>query len=100
MPLTDDFISTWEHIIEEVNKTDVPLECIKKMVIKLRGKKQKTLNLDLFRRQGLDTETIEAIVNKAFTELNDDIRDVEFVVDVHVVAQLVQPETDRILNGL
>jgi len=100
MPLTDDFLSTWEHIIEEVNKTDVPLECIKKMVIKLRGKKQKTLNLDQFRRQGLDTETIESIVNKAFTELNDDIRDVEFVVDVHVVAQLVQPETDRLLNGL
>lgn len=100
MPLTDDFLSTWEHIIEEVNKTDVPLECIKKMVIKLRGKKQKTLNLDQFRRQGLDTETIESIVNKAFTELNDEIRDVEFVVDVHVVAQLVQPETDRLLNGL
>jgi hypothetical protein len=100
MPLTDDFLSTWEHIIEEVNKTDVPLECIKKMVIKLRGKKQKTLNLDQFRRQGLDTETIESIVNKAFTELNDDIRDVEFVVDVHVVAQLIQPETDRLLNGL
>jgi hypothetical protein len=100
MPLNDDFIAQWEHIIEEVNKTDVPLECIKKMVIKLYGKKQRTINLELLRKQGLDSEQLELLVNKAFTEYNDQIRDVEFVVDVHAVAQLVQPETDRLLNGL
>lgn len=100
MPLNEDFIAQWEHIIEEVNKTDVPLECIKKMVIKLYGKKQKTINLEMLRRQGLDSEQLELLVNKTFTEYNDQIRDVEFVVDVHAVAQLVQPETDRLLNGL
>jgi hypothetical protein len=100
MPLNDDFIAQWEHIIEEVNKTDVPLECIKKMVIKLYGKKQRTINLELLRKQGLDSEQLELLVNKTFTEYNDQIRDVEFVVDVHAVAQLVQPETDRLLNGL
>jgi hypothetical protein len=100
MPLNESFIAMWEHIIAEVNKTDVPLECIKKMVIKLYGKKQRTLNLDVLRKQGLDNEQLEAIVNKTFNELNDEIRDVEFVVDVNVVAQMVQPETDRLLNGL
>jgi hypothetical protein len=100
MPLNENFIAMWEHIIEEVNKTDVPLECIKKMVIKLHGKKQRTLNLDVLRKQGLDNDQLEAVVNKTFHELNDEIRDVEFVVDVNAVAQLVQPETDRLLNGL
>ena len=29
--LNDDFLSQWEHIVAGVNKTDVPLECIKKV---------------------------------------------------------------------
>ena len=42
MQHNDDFISQWELILADVNKTDVPLECIKKVVIKLVGGKQKT----------------------------------------------------------
>jgi hypothetical protein len=45
MQLNDDFLTQWEHIIADVNKTDVPLECIKKVVIKLAGSKQKTINV-------------------------------------------------------
>ncbi len=41
MQLNDDFLDQWEHIIATVNKTDVPLECIKKVVIKLKGGKTK-----------------------------------------------------------
>jgi hypothetical protein len=36
MQLNDDFLDQWEHIIAGVNKTDVPLECIKKVVVKLK----------------------------------------------------------------
>jgi hypothetical protein len=53
MQLNDDFLTQWEHIIADVNKTDVPLECIKKVVIKLAGSRQKTINLHSLLRQGL-----------------------------------------------
>ena len=43
MPFSDEFIQQWEHIIEQVNKTEVPLECIKKVVIKLGDRRQKTI---------------------------------------------------------
>ena len=33
--LYDDPLDQWELIINEVNKTDVPLECIKKILLKL-----------------------------------------------------------------
>ena len=96
----DDFISQWELILADVNKTDVPLECIKKVVIKLAGGKQKTINVHTLLKQGLDLEAVETMLTRYFTENDHQIRDVDFVVDVTAVANLVQPETDKLLGKL
>lgn len=96
----EDILDQWEVIISEVNKTDVPLECIKKIVIKLAGKKQRTINLHTLLKQGLHIEDIEALVSRTFSELDSEIVDVDFVVDIKSVAALVQPETDKILSKL
>ena len=100
MPFSDEFIQQWEHIIEEVNKTEVPLECIKKVVIRLNDRKQKTINLSTLRRQGLDLEEVEIVLTRTLTELGDTVRDIDFVVDVTEVAKLVQPETDKLLKDI
>lgn len=100
MPFSDEFIQQWEHIIEQVNKTEVPLECIKKVVIKLGDRRQKTINLAALRRQGLDLEEVETVLTRTLTELGDTVRDIDFVVDVTEVAKLVQPETDKLLKDL
>jgi hypothetical protein len=96
----DDFLTKWEHIIDDVSKTDVPLECLKKIVIKLNGGKQRTINLHTLLRQGLALEEIEHLVNRTFGELDSEIKDVDFVVDIKAVAELVQPETDKLLGKL
>ena len=100
MQPNDDFITQWEHIIEGVNKTDVPLECIKKVVIKLAGSRQKTINLHSLLRQGLQLEEIETMLTRYFQEHDHEIRDVDFVVYISAVANLVQPETDKLLGKL
>ena len=100
MPFSDEFIQQWEHIIEEVNKTEVPLECIKKVVIRLDDRKQKTINLATLRKQGLDLDELEVVLTRTLTELGDSVRDIDFVVDVNQVAKLVQPETDKLLKDL
>jgi hypothetical protein len=100
MQPNDDLITQWEHIIADVNKTDVPLECIKKVVIKLAGGRQKTINLHSLLRQGLQLEEIETMLTRYFQEHDHEIRDVDFVVDISAVANLVQPETDKLLGKL
>ena len=100
MPFSDEFIQQWEHIIEQVNKTEVPLECIKKVIIRLDDRKQKTINLATLRRQGLEPEELETVLTRTLTELGDTVRDIDFVVDVTEVAKLVQPETDKLLKDL
>ena len=100
MQYNDDFLAKWEHIVNDVSKTDVPLECIKKIVIKFKHGRQRTVNLVALQRQGLDLEEVEAVLNRTFHEEHDNIRDVDFVVDINAVAELVQPETDKLLGKL
>jgi hypothetical protein len=100
MQFSDEFLERWEHIIDDVDITDVPLECIKKVVIKLQGKRQRSINLSMLRRQGLDFEEIETIMTRTLTELGDAVRDVDFILDVGAIATIVQPETDKLLKDL
>jgi hypothetical protein len=100
MHLNDDNLKKWEHIIAEVNKTDVPLECLKKVIIKITGGRQKTINLHTLRKQGLEFEEIENMLARTLNDLGDEIRDVDFVVDIVAVAAMVQPETDKLLQKL
>jgi hypothetical protein len=100
MQFSDEFLDKWEHIIEEVNKTEIPLECIKKVVIRLHGKKQRTINLATLKKQGLGMDELEIVLTRTLTELGDEVKDIDFVVDVSEVAKILQPETDKLLNGL
>jgi hypothetical protein len=99
MPFSDEFIEKWEHIIRDVDVTEIPLECLKKVVIRLAGRKQKTINIQLLKRRGHNFDDIETIINHTLNELDLIITDVEFIVDVELVAEIVQPATDKLLKG-
>jgi hypothetical protein len=100
MSLSDEFLAKWDYIISEVDKTQVPLGCINKMIIKIDGGKQKTINLARLRRDGLDDDEVEEILNRNLSMLGDTVRTIDFVLDVNTVASIVQPATDKLLKKL
>jgi hypothetical protein len=95
-----DLFSKWEHILEDVEKSKIPIQFLKKLVVKLQGKKQYTINIQHLINQGLDPDQLEDLVNRKLHELDDSITDIEFILNVEIIAHMVQPETDRLLNGL
>lgn len=100
MPFSPEFIQKWQHIVDSVEVTDVPLECIKKVTIRMYGNRRRTMNLSQLKRAGMDLPAIEDMLNRTFEELGDSVRDVDFMVDVAAVAEIVQPQTDRLLKGI
>jgi hypothetical protein len=98
--MSPEFIEKWEHILEDVEKNKIPVEFIKKLVVKLQGKKQHTINIEKFLTQGLDPDQIEEIVSRKLQELDDMVVSVEFILNVQIIADAVQPETDKLLNRL
>lgn len=98
--MSPDFIKQWEHIIDDVDKQKIPVEFIKKLVIKLNNKRQQTINIKKFLDQGLAPEQIEEAVSRKLAEYDDMILSVEFVLNIESIAETVQPETNRLLKKL
>jgi hypothetical protein len=98
--MSPEFLNKWEHILEDVDKTQIPIQFIKKMVLKLQGKRQQTINIEKLLNQGLDPEQIEEAVSRKLNELDDQVTSVEFILNLQQIADAVQPETDKILNKL
>lgn len=98
--MSPEFHEKWEHILEDVEKSKIPIQFLKKLVIKLEGRKQHTVNVQTLLKQGLEPEEIEEVVNRKLYELDDDITNIEFILNVESIAETVQPETDKLLGKL
>lgn len=98
--MSPEFIKKWEHILEDVEKQKIPVQFIKKIIVKLEGKRQQTINIEKFLSQGLDPDQIEDAVGRKLHELDDQISTVEFILNVQNIADTVQPETDRLLGKI
>lgn len=98
--MSPNFFDKWEHILEDVEKSKIPIQFLKKIVVKLKGKRQHTINIASLIKQGLDPDYIEEFVNKKLYELDEDIVTVEFILNIETIADTVQPETDKLLSRL
>lgn len=93
-------IQDWERLLEDVEKHKIPVEFLQKLVLRLKNRKQKTINIEKFLNQGLDSETVEIIVGKLLEEYEEDIQSIDFILNIERIAEAVQPETDKLLSGL
>ena len=98
--MSPEFIQKWENLLQDVDKQKVPIEFIKKIVLRLLGKRQRTINIEKLLDQGLDPEHVEDIISRKIIDLDDEVIGIEFVLNVQSIADVVQPETDKLLNGL
>ena len=62
--MSPDFIDKWEHILEDVEKNKIPVEFIKKLIIKLEGKKQQTNNIQQLHQQRFEPDHVENALSR------------------------------------
>jgi hypothetical protein len=102
--MSPDFISKWESLIEDVDKHRVPVQFIKKLIIKLKGedgkKRQQTINIEKFFEEGLNISAVEDAIENRLQVLGDQIVNIDFILNINSIADAVQPETDAFLRKL
>lgn len=96
----DDWLKSWEEIINQVDKEHIPIECVKKIVFQIQGGKRKTINLQRLKTQGLIMDDIQVVVDRYVQENSESITNMEFVLDIQAVAEILQPETDKLLKDI
>jgi len=100
MTLDVDEIDKWTKVIESIDQDMIPLDCIKKVVFKLDGGKQRTINFSKLKTQGLGIEDIEILVSRNMLDLGKNLAKVDFVIDVLAVADKIEPLTKSYLGKL
>lgn len=100
MQLDHDFLKRWEQIVNDVDKDHCPISCVKKVVFRTKDRRQRSINIRNLRKQGIDEDSIERAVGEFIEQNEDIIASMELVLDVEAVAEMVQPETDRLLKGM
>lgn len=98
--MSPELLAKWEHIVDSVEKTKIPVEFIKKIVIKLNGRRQRTINIQSLFKQGLDTEDIELAIVRKMEDYDEEMVGIEFVLDIEGIAEIVQPVSDELLKSV
>jgi hypothetical protein len=98
--MSPEIFAKWEHLIDSVEKTKIPVEFIQKLVLRLNGRRQRTINIKAMLDQGFEGEEIEEAVSRKLEEYDDSMISIEFILDIEGIAATVQPETDKILKNL
>ena len=92
--------TTWRNILKEVEKKEVPINLLESLTVHLKDGTLVTIDIKGILAEGADPDEVEIHVNAKLEELDAYIENVDFYVDLDVVQQTVQPETDRILANL
>ena len=90
----------WENILATVEKPEVPIEVLEKIIIHLIDGTKVNINIIELLADGADPETLERELGDKLEKLDHMIEDIDFYVNIDEVAKTIQPETDRILSKL
>ena len=94
-------LDKWKQVIDSIDQEMIPIDVVKKVVIKLADGKQRTINLSTLRKQGLDIEDIEVVVSKNMGTIHGkEVVKLDFVVDINAVASRIEPLTKGYLEKL
>lgn len=94
--MSPEVFKKWQQIVESVDKTKIPVEFIKKLVVRFPNRRQKTINIKSLFNQGLDVDEVEQVVSNRLEEY-DDLIGVEFILDIEGIAEIVQHNTNELL---
>ena len=92
--------TAWRNILKEVEKKEVPIHVLEKLMVHLKDGTMVTVDIKRLLAEGADTDEIEQHVSNRLDELDLYIDNVDFFVDIDLVEKTVQPETDRLLSKL
>lgn len=92
--------TTWRNILKDVEKQEVPIHVLEKLMVYLKDGTIVTVDIKRLLAEGADPDEIEKHVSQRLDELDLYIDNVDFFVDIDLVERTVQPETNKLLSKL
>ena len=91
----------WERILNDVDKAQVPITCLESLDVNLKDGSVVRIDIsEMLFDQSLDPNEVEYSINEKLSNMEEIIRDVDFYINLDMVADSVQPLTDKLLKHL
>ena len=90
----------WQDIVNGVDKKEVPVDVLQRIVVKLVDGTDLNIDIKQLIDNGNDPDAIEELLNAKFQDLDEYIENVDFFIDIDKVVNTIQPETDKVLKNL
>lgn len=90
----------WKSLLKTVAKEEVPVTMIQLVTVNLLDGTQVDINVKQLLEEGYDSNELELLLNSKLKALDHLVKDVDFFINIDIVANTVQPVTDDILKNL
>lgn len=90
----------WKQILKDVDKAEAPVSVLHEITVNLIDGTSVDINVQELLAQGISADFLEEEINRKLKELDDFIKDVDFLISIEHVAKTVQPFTDSVLKDL
>ena len=90
----------WERILKSVDKKEVPVEVLEKVVVNLIDGTPVVINIRELLDEGVSPDELEEQLSEKLTELDHIIEDCDFYIDINALSETVQAQTDKLLKDL
>ena len=92
--------SQWARILKTVEKKEVPIEVLDRIIVNLIDGTQVEISIIDLINQGWDPMRIETKLNQQLEDLDQYISDVDFFINLDSVVATVKPRVDKLLKDL
>jgi hypothetical protein len=95
---SDEFFDRWEHLISDLEISDVPIRFIKAVSATFKDGQSHVFDINTILSKGIDFPEIEVMIEDYLEVFSDDIECVDFHLNVSAIAEEVEGKTNRLLD--
>jgi hypothetical protein len=93
-----EFFDRWEHLISDMEISDVPIRFIKSINANLKNGAIHSFEIDAMIKKGIDYPEIETLVENYLGMHDEDIECVDFHLNINAIADEVETKTNKLLD--
>ena len=97
-------LKSWELLIDAADKTDIPIEVVQVINLEfhedVNGVATQDIDLKEMRTHGYKDSELEIIMEQVMLEHNDNIKSVNFYLNVEHIAEMIEKHTNVLLGAV
>jgi hypothetical protein len=96
--LSDEFYDRWQHLLEDIEMSDVPLEFVREISVNMSDGSVVTFDISTMIAKNFLASDIERTIEEFLAEHDDEVGNIEFHINIRAVAEEVTDKVSKILD--